>query len=115
MEKNTVLLSVEKYNKLRDFKKETEEARAAGKSYVISESWNEWSNNYGYSKKYFTENEIVDDFDKRNRELADEVKELKSQLNKKDEDCKKKHEPKEITIADVRNMSWREFKKWKRG
>lgn len=24
-------------------------------------------------------------------------------------------EPKEITLEDVKNMSWREFKKWKRG
>jgi|GEM_PF-3057827 len=115
MEKDTVLLSVEKYNELRDFKKETEEARTEGKSYVITESWGGWISGSGYSKKYFTDNEIVEDFDKRNKALADEIKELKSQLEKKDEECKKKHEPKEMTLEDVKNMSWREFKKWKRG
>lgn len=115
MEKDTVLLSVEKYNELRDFKKETEEARAEGKSYVISESWGGYLMNSGYSKTYFTDSEIVEDFDKRNKALEDEINELKSQLEKKDEECKKKHEPKEITIEDVRNMSWREFRNWKRG
>lgn len=111
MEKDTVLLSVERYNELRDFKNETEQ----GKTYVITNSWGSRMNRCGYSKTYLTDDEVVADFDKRNSELADEVKELKNQLDKKDEECKKKQEPKETTLEDVKNMSWFEFRKWKNG
>ena len=110
MQKDTVLLSVEKYNELRDFKKEIE----GGKVFVVKDSWGGFISS-GYCNKYYTNDEVVADFEKRNSELADEIKELKSQLEKKDEECKKKYEPKEITLEDVKNMSWREFKKWKRG
>jgi len=109
MEKDTVLLSVEKYNELRDFKKETEEARAEGKSYVISETLGGYIGNYEYSKKYFTDSEIVEDFDKRNKELEAKIKELEAKIEKA-----KIKEHVEISINDLKKMSYWEFRKWRK-
>ncbi len=49
MGKDTVLLSIEKYNELRDFKKEVEKNRNELKFAVIEETWNS-SLGSGYSK-----------------------------------------------------------------
>jgi len=102
MEKDTVLLSVKKYNELRDFEKKIKE----GKVCVISDSWGGFVFSGGYINKYYTNDEVVVDFEKRNSALVNEVEELKSQLDKKD---------KETTIEDVKRMNWNQFRKWKRG
>ena len=93
MEKDTVFLAVEKYNELRDFKKEVEESLKESKFAVIEERSSLFSN--GYSIKYYTENEAVLDFETRNKELEAKNKELKAKIN------------------DLKKMSYWEFRKWR--
>lgn len=81
MEKDTVLLAVEKYNELRDFKKEVEESLKESKFAVIEERWGDFVV-YGYSRKYYTENEAVLDFETRNKELEAKNKELEAKIEK---------------------------------
>jgi hypothetical protein len=98
MEKDTVLLAVEKYNELRDFKKEVEESWKESKFAVIEERWVGFIGG-GYTRKYYTENEAVLDFETRNKELEAKIE---------------KHgvkEPKEISINDLKKMSYWEFRK----
>ena len=94
MEKDTVLLAVEKYNELRDFKKEVEESLKESKFAVIEGGSSLFSN--GYSIKYYTENEAVLDFETRNKELEAKNKELKAKIN------------------ELKKMSyWEVFRKWR--
>ncbi len=119
MKKNTVLLSVERYNALRDFKKNIEE----GKKYVISYSLGK----FGRSDiSYHTDSEIVDAFNDKNKALDDELNESISQLEIKALD----NEFNELTsqlkikaldndlnelIFQLKKMGWIEFRKFKRG
>jgi hypothetical protein len=108
MEKDTVLLAVEKYNELRDFKKEVEESRKESKFAVIEERWGGFIGG-GNTLKYYTENEAVADFEKRNKELETENKELKAKIEKSGI-----KEPVEISINDLKKMSYWEFRKWRK-
>ena len=103
METDTVLLAVEKYNELRDFKKEVEESRKESKFAVIEERWGGFIGG-GYSRKYYTENEAVLDFETRNKELEAKNKELEAKIK----------EPVEISINDLKKMSYWEFRKWRK-
>lgn len=107
METDTVLLAVEKYNELRDFKKEVEESRKESKFAVIEERWGNFYG--GYTRKYYTENEAVADFEKRNKDLETENKELKAKIEKS-----RIKEPVEISINDLKKMSYWEFRKWRK-
>lgn len=108
MEKDTVLLAVEKYNELRDFKKEVEESRKESKFAVIEETWGGFVGG-GYSIKYYTENEAVLDFETRNKELEAKNKELEAKIEKAGI-----KEPVEISINDLKKMSYWEFRKWRK-
>ena len=109
MEKDTVLLSVEEYNKLIDFQKETEEAIGKGKSYVIENKWGEIGDFCG-KRKYFTDNEIIEDFYKKNKSLVKENEELENKIK----DMRHNNLMEKVTLmGNLINMSWREFKKWK--
>ena len=108
MEKDTVLLAVEKYNELRDFKKEVEESRKESKFAVIEERWVGMFGG-GYTRKYYTENEAIFDFEKRNKELEAKNKELEAKFEKLGI-----KEPKEISINDLKKMSYWEFRKWRK-
>ena len=115
MEKDTVLLAVEKYNELRDFKKEVEESRKESKFAVIEERWGGRFGG-GYTRKYYTENEAVADFENRNKELETANKELET-ANKELEAKIEKYgikEPVEISINDLKKMSYWEFRKWRK-
>ena len=90
MEKDTVLLAVEKYNELRDFKQKIEE----GKTLVIID--NRWT----YSKKFVTESEAVKIAVQDNEILQKKLDELTA--------------PKEISINDLKKMSYWEFRKWRK-
>jgi hypothetical protein len=109
MQKDTVLLGVEKYNELRDFKKEVEESRKESKFAVIEERWGSSIFSGGYTRKYYTENEAVAEFEKRNKELETENKELKTKIEKSGI-----KEPVEISINDLKKMSYWEFRKWRK-
>lgn len=108
MEKDTVLLAVEEYNELRDFKKEVEESRKESKFAVIEERWGGFIGG-GYSRKYYTENEAVLDFETRNKELEAKNKELEAKIEKAGI-----KEPVEISINDLKKMSYWEFRKWRK-
>jgi hypothetical protein len=88
MEQNTVVITLEEYNKLRDFKKEVERNREKSKYAVIEERWGGFVPS-GRIRMYYTESEIVADFEKRNKELEAKIrdmanykKELASELKK---------------------------------
>ena len=108
MEKDTVLLAVEKYNELRDFKKEVEESRKESKFAVIEERCGGMFGG-GYTRKYYTENEAVLDFETRNKELEAKNKELEVKIEKFGV-----KESKEISINDIKKMSYWEFRKWRK-
>jgi hypothetical protein len=90
MEKDTVLLDVEKYNELRDFKKQMQE----GKTLVITDT--RWT----YRKEFVTESEAVKEIANDNAILQKEIERLTT--------------PKEITINDLKKMSYWEFRKWRK-
>ena len=97
MKKDTVLLAVEKYNELRDFKKKVEESLKESKFAVIEERWgSSFGFCGGYTRKYYTENESIIDFETRNKELEAKIEKfgLKKPLN------------------DIKKMSYFEFRKW---
>lgn len=88
MEQNTVVITLKEYDKLRDFKKEVEESRKESKFAVIIERWGGFVP-AGKIRVYYTESEIVADFEKRNNELEAKIrvmanyeKELASKLKK---------------------------------
>lgn len=109
MEKDTVLLAVENYNELRDFKKEVEESRKESKFAVIEERWSSMFGSGRYTRKYYTENEAVLDFETRNKELEAKNKELEAKIEKYGI-----KEPVEISINDLKEMSYWEFRKWRK-
>jgi hypothetical protein len=90
MEKDTVLLDVEKYNELRDFKQKMEE----GKTLVIIDT------RWDYSKKFVTESEAVKVIANDNNILRKEIEKLTVL--------------KEITLNDIKKMSYWEFRKWRK-
>jgi predicted class III extradiol MEMO1 family dioxygenase len=96
MEENTVLLSLEKYDRLVEAQKKVNEPR---KKTVLIES------------AMFSHYECQTD-DEATEKLANELKEAKAELA--EAKAKLDKLPKEPTIDDIKKMSWREFKKWKR-
>lgn len=92
MEPNTILLDVEKYNELRDFKLNIEKGNTL---YVY--------NNYGhYGAHFITESEAVEKLTKHIKELDDIIDELKNPKTK------------EIDIREIKRMSIFEFLKWRK-
>jgi len=86
MEKNTVLLSVEAYNELRDFKKKVEE----GKIYAIRDYRGRYNSVGGV--KFLTENEAV-------KIIADNNEALERQNKEQDENISKLHKQNiELTV-----------------
>lgn len=107
MKKDTVLLSLEAYNELRDFKKEVEESRKESKFAVIEER-RDGILCGGYTRKYYTENEAVLDFESKNKDFESKNKELESKIEKAGI-----KEPVEISINDLKKMSYWKFRKWR--
>lgn len=110
MSKNTVTLELEEYNKLRDFKKEIENGKVLEIAY--------YTGAYDFTKyvKFYTEDELITKLSEQykelqaeNKQLQDNIKELKGNI-KQIETIK----PKEISIDDVKKMTCREFRKWRR-
>lgn len=93
MEKNTVLLDVEKYNELRDFKQKIEE----GKTIVIVSGWNY------YNREFITTEKAVE-----------QIAEANKLLQKENEDLRNANKPKELALNDIKKMSYWEFRKWRK-
>ena len=93
MEKDTVLLAVEKYNELRDFKQKIEEGKTIS---IVTGNWN-------YTKTFITTDEAIKSIAQTNEDLGKEIERLKN-LNK----------PKDLTLNDIKKMSYWEFRKWRK-
>lgn len=108
MDKNTVTLGLEEYNKLRDFKKEIEN----GKTLVILH----YPQPYGPYTKFYTENEIITELSEQYKELQAENKQFQDNIKELKENIEQIEtiKPKEISIDDVKKMTCREFRKWRR-
>ena len=107
MEKDTIILSVDKYNELRDFKLAIEKGNILkGYSY-----YNEY--------KFIAElepSEAILLLKKENESANNVIKEKVERINKLQEKIRILENPieqKEITIADIKKMGYFEFKKWK--
>ena len=92
METNTVLLDVKTYNGLRDFKREIEE----GKTLRIQ------GHGY-YSQEFVTTEKAIEIIAELNQSLSKEIERLRN-INK----------PKETTFEDIKQMSYWEFRKWRK-
>jgi len=101
MEKDTVLLDVEKYNVLRDFKEYIEK----GHTLEVNNS------RYNSYRRFITTDEAVKIVVKERElivaELEKENTDLRLQINTLENPA-----PKEITINDLKKMSYWEFRKW---
>ena len=98
MDKNTIVLDLEEYNKLRDFK----EAIEKGNSFFV------YSGNYnGY--KVVTTDEAVKQLIKINNDNNEQKNKLVQQLY----NCQHP-ESKVFTIEDVKTMSIWKFLKWRK-
>lgn len=106
MEKDTVLLAVEKYNELRDFKQKIEE----GKTNVISSGWNHYTSNYITTEKAV---EQIAESNKLLQKELEQITESNELLQKENDDLRKANKPKEISINDIKKMSYWEFRKWR--
>ena len=95
METNTVLLSLEDYNELRDFKTEIEKGN----------TFCGWHYGWGSDVRYISTDEAVREMAECNKELQDKIHELNDTIAGK---------PKEIKLKDVYKMSIWQFMKWKR-
>lgn len=106
MEKNTVLLEVERYNELYNLEKAIKE----GKKLVIERSYGYGAREYKY---YYTEDEIITELKTRVEELGKENNKLEEKL--KDAERKIPEPEKQITIEDIKQMNYWQFRKWKVG
>jgi len=94
MEKDMVLLNLEKYNELRDFKKEIE----AGHTYRIC-SGGMWPELH----KFIGTDVALKEMNQKLEEKQKEIDELKNASKK------------EPSIDELKAMSWWKFRKWKAG
>ena len=103
MEKDTVLLDVEKYNVLRDFKEHIEKGNTLEVNNSLFNSRRRFITTDEAVKIVVKERElIVAELEKENTDLRLQIKTLESPL------------PKEISINDLKKMSYWEFRKWRK-
>tara|TARA_R110000796_G_scaffold97757_1_gene204989 strand:+ start:1324 stop:1608 length:285 start_codon:yes stop_codon:yes gene_type:complete len=93
MEKNTINLSVEDYNKMRDFN----EAIRKENCVRVFMGW------HNREEQVCTKDEVVKLIAEANVKLKEKINELKN------------HEKKQPSFDELREMSWWQFRKWKRG
>ena len=102
MEKDTVVLNIRDYNELRDFKQYIE------KNYTLKVS----SFHYSRIDTYITKDEAVKEVVDKLNEATVKFKEVEAQLIDKIRELQKNSckVEKEITIDDIKNMSYWEFR-----
>ena len=93
MEKNTINLSVEDYNEMRDFNE------ALKKNNAVSVFWG-WN---GLKNVIYTKDEALKHLTETNVKLKLKIDELRSP------------EKKQRSFDELKEMSWWQFRKWKRG
>ena len=92
MENNSVVLSLEQYNELRDFKLCIEK----------NNTCKVFRTRYGNTIDYISKDEAIADMNEEIVILEKENFNLKHPVHK------------EISIEEIRCMNWREFRKWKK-
>lgn len=103
MKKNTVILDLEIYNRLYDFEKNMKRKNTVAF----------YRKNYD-RYEYLTTEQAVYNISIINDRLIEERDKLESQIKVLEAEKNKKEEPELIAINDIKNMSVREFKKWKK-
>lgn len=100
MEVNTVAISLDRLKELELAEKKVNEPRS--KTIVIERGW-------GY-------NFVVETDDECAEKLANKIKKQQEEIEKLKEEIKnpKKEEEVKITIDDVKNMNYWDFRKWKK-
>lgn len=101
MEKNSVMLDIDRYNELYNFKKNIEN------NHVIAIS-NVWDNG-NQNTKIYTPDGMVKEIAKVNDDLKQEILDLKQEIS----DLKHDKE-KELTITEIKNLSLWKFLKWRK-
>lgn len=101
MEKDTVIITVEKYNELRDFQKEVK----SGKIFSFSRYFfSSIETNY-----FFTESQMVEKFETRIKELEIINKELQTKI-----EIFWEKEQKISLNNSLKKMSYWQFRKWRK-
>ncbi|MFW6219732.1 MAG: hypothetical protein ACOC33_02725 [bacterium] len=105
-EKNTVILDVYEYNRLRDFEKEIK----SGKTFCIEHSNSAWGQSQ--TEIFNTENEVIESLVDKNKNLIDNIRELRESLvnNSPNQETINEHINHEIT--KFKEMSFLEIIKW---
>jgi len=99
MEANTVVISIERYEKFKLAENKLNEPRS--KTIIIQAGW-------GY-------NYTIETDDKCAEKMANDLKDAKEEISKLKEELETlKVEVIEITIDDLKAMNYWEFRKWKR-
>jgi hypothetical protein len=99
MEANTVVISIERYEKLKLAENKLNEPRS--KTIIVESGW-------GYNYTIETDDECAE-------KMANDLKDAKEEISKLKEELETlKLEVTEITIDDVKEMNYWEFRKWKR-
>jgi aromatic ring-opening dioxygenase LigB subunit len=116
MERDTVLLSINQYNALRDFKKKIED----GNTFTVITSR---IPGYGHGididsrvTTFYTKDDVIQTYAETNADLARVNEELVAENEKLRYKIKEFGitESKEITINDIKKMSYWEFRKWRK-
>jgi SepF-like predicted cell division protein (DUF552 family) len=105
-EKNTVVLSLDEYNHLRDFEKAIEEGNTVeiySNFYINVNHCGERQSGYSTKLRLYSTDEVV-------KKIAEENAVLVSKLAELEE----KNEPKEKAISEIKRMSVSEFRRWRR-
>ena len=98
MKVNTVVISIERYEKFKLAEKKLKKPRS--KTIIITKSW-------GSSHVIQTDDECTE-------ELANELKESRKAIRWLNEQLNRTVEEKESTIGDLKKMSYWSFCKWKK-
>jgi hypothetical protein len=103
MEKDTVLLDVEKYNALRDFKEYIEKGNTLEVNNLRYNSYRRFITTDEAVKIIVKDRElIVSELEKENEDLKLQIRNLENPA------------PKEMSINDLKKMSYWEFRKWRK-
>ena len=100
MEKNTVLLSLEDYNRLRDFHDKVTKGEIP--SYVLRDA-DRWC------QHFYTKDEAINNLEADNEALLTNISDLEIEITKL-----KYPEMYKPDLKDVKKMTTREFKRWRK-
>ena len=101
MKKNTIILDVNEYNDLRDFKNKIEN----GNFLVSVKIFRNGSYINTYKARIYTKDTTIKMLTDANKTLQNEILKLAEQLSPS---------PKETNLEDIKKTSYWEFRKWKK-